>query len=114
MAHGQLDVPAEDLFLAERFPLANAHAVEWPNDRVGQPILFPGALGKIFSRQFLEAIGRAGRRTAALFTFGCGPGADIFKHHGRADDVNFFQSATAVGFNGSIESGRGDAFILGQ
>ena len=70
VAHRQLDVAAHDVRVADGPPLADADAVERADDRVGQPVLLPGALGEVLGRELLEAVGRERRRAAALLALG--------------------------------------------
>ncbi len=65
VAHGQLDVAAQDLDVAERPALADADAVERPHDRVRQLVLLPGALGEVLDGELLEAVGRERRRRSS-------------------------------------------------
>src|SRR5262249_39818606 len=58
MAHRQADVAAQDLLLAQGSALADADAVERPDDRVRQAVLLPRPLGVVFRRQLLKAVGR--------------------------------------------------------
>ena len=56
VAHRQLHVAAHHLVVAQRAPLADAHAVERTDDRVRQAVLLVRALREVLGRQLLEAV----------------------------------------------------------
>src|SRR5260370_19806677 len=66
MAHRELDVAAPDVMVAERAPLADSDAVEWPHDRVGEAVLLVGAAGKELGGELLKSISRSRRRAREL------------------------------------------------
>src|SRR5262249_52667275 len=81
VAHGQPDVAAHDLFFAEGPPFADADAIKGPDDRIGELILLPGALGVVFSGKLLKAVRGAGRRAAPLFAFFGRPALGVLEDH---------------------------------
>ena len=62
MAHRQLYVPRQDLFVAECSRFANADAVERSHDRVRQSVLLVGSLGEVLDGELLKAVRREWRR----------------------------------------------------
>ena len=65
VAQRQLQVARVDLVVAAGPPLADADAVERPDDRVRQSVLLACPLGEILHRQLLEPVGRGRRRRSA-------------------------------------------------
>jgi len=56
VAHRELDVAAHDFDVAESPNLADSHAVEWPDDGVGESMLLPRRVGEVLDGELLEAV----------------------------------------------------------
>jgi hypothetical protein len=56
MAHGELHVSTHDVAVAQRAPLAYAHAVERPDDGVRQFVLLMRTAREVLDSQLLKAV----------------------------------------------------------
>ena len=114
MAHRELDVAAHDVAVAQGAPLADADAVEWPDDRVGEAVLLVGPTGEILDRQLLKPVSRSRRGTAELGAFRGGKDLRRLEDHAAGDDRDPIEPAASARGDGRIERGGADAFVLGQ
>ena len=116
VAHRQLDVAAHDLGVAQRPALADADAVERPQDRVRQLVLLPRALAR--STRWRASGSR--RSSSAAGEVSCAPS-------GRREDrrrfsktielemtMIFLQAPVRGGADGGVEGRGGDPLVLGQ
>ena len=90
MAHGKFHISAGDLLIAESPFFSGSYAVERADDGIGELILFPGSLGKIFTGKFLETVGGKGRRTFVFIPFPAGEGSGTFIDHAGTQNIDFF------------------------
>ena len=114
VAHGQPDVARHDLLVGQGPLLADADAVERPDDGVGQAVLLVGALGEVLRRQLLEAVGRLRRRAAALLPLGGRIDVGALVDHRRRDDGDPLEPGLPVRPDGRVEGGGGDPLVLGE
>ena len=98
-----------------RPPLADAHAVERPQDRVRQPVLLPGALREVLRGQLLEAVrrdrrgrGRAGRPRAS------GRRSPTRRPSTSSRTTIRSSSPAPVRLDRGVEGGGEDPLVLGQ
>ena len=94
--------------------LADAHAVERPDDRVGQPVLVPRGLGEVLHRELLEAVGRQRRRDLALLALVGRPLGGALEHHRGGQVGDLLQPALLVGRDGGVAGRRDDPLVGGQ
>src|SRR5258708_37930775 len=114
MRHGQPNVAAHDLAVAQGPLFTDTDAVERARDRIRKPILLVSALDKELRRQLLKPIGGPGRRTAALRAFRRGKLGGTLKHHAGGKNGDLLKPAFAVRPDRGSEGGSGDPFIFGQ
>ena len=100
--------------VAERPALADADAVERPDDRVRQLVLLPGALGEVLGRELLEAVGRDRRRRRQLGALGRREDRRGLVDHRRRDDDDPLEVPVAMGRDGGVERRGEDPLVLGQ
>ncbi len=114
VAHGQLHVAAEHLDVAERPLLADADAVERPQDRVGQLVLVPCGVREVLDRQLLEAVGRQRRGHLTLLTLERRPGVGRLEHHRGAQVGDLLEPTVAGRGDGGVARRGDDALVGGQ
>ena len=114
VAERQLHVAAHDVRVADRPALADADAVERPDDRVRQLVLLPGALGEVLRGELLEAVGRDRRRRGQLGALGRREDRRGLVDHGAADDDDPLEVPVAMRRDRGIEGGRQDPLVLGE
>ena len=96
----------------ERPTLADAHAVERPQDGVRQLVLLPRALGEVLRRELLEAIRGDGRWAGELGSLGSREYRGGLEHHGRGDDHDALEAPVRMRVDGCTEGRREDALVL--
>ena len=114
VAQRELDIAAHHVGVADRPPLADADAVERPEDRVGQPVLLVSALGEILAGELLEAVRGDRRRARELGALGCGEDAGGLVDHRRAHHDDPLEAPAPVGRDRRVEGRRQDALVLGD
>ena len=79
-----------------------------------KPILFPGSLGEIFTREFLESVSGKRRRTFVLIPLPARKGIGAFKNHTGAEHVDFLQTVVFFRPDRGIECRRDDPLVFRQ
>ncbi len=110
----QLDVAAHDVGVAACPTLADADAVERPDDRERQAVLLLRPGREVFGRELLEPVGRDGWRRRALRTLGGREDRRRLVDHRARHHDDPLEVPVAVGRDGGIERRGQDPLVLGQ
>ena len=113
MAHRELDVPGQDLLVAEGPALADAHAVERAHQRVRKLVLVPRGPGEVLHRQLLEPVRGQRRRYLPLLPLVGGPFVGALEDHRGGQVGDLAQAPVAVRGDGGITR-RGDDPLVGR
>src|SRR6266550_677570 len=114
VTHGELDVAAPHVMVAQRAALADAHAVEGTQDRERQGVLLVRAPGEVFGRELLKAVRRPGRRARHLRALRCGEDRGRLEDHAAGQHGDLPETAVAKRAHRCVEGGSADALVLGQ
>src|SRR5271166_3778817 len=68
--HSELHIAAIDVVIMQGPLLSDADTVEWPDDGVGELVLFPRAFDEILGGKLLKAVGGTRRRATLLRALG--------------------------------------------
>ena len=113
VTHRELDVAGQDLPVAQRAALADAHAVERAHEGEGKLVLIPGGPGEILHRQLLESVRRQRRRNLPLLSFVGRPFVGALEDHRRGQVGNLPQTAVPARGDRGV-AGRGDDPLVGR
>ena len=114
VAHSELDVAAPHVVIAKRAPLADAHAVERPDDREWQGVLLMSPAREEFVGELLKAVCRAGRRAGELGSFGRREDRRALEHHAARNHGDLLQPPAAKRADGGVEGRGGDPLVFRQ
>src|SRR5208283_5111957 len=112
--HGELHIAAIDVVIMQGPLLSDADAVEWPDDGVGELVLFPRALHEVLGGKLLEAVGRTRRRATLFRALGSWILRRALEDHAGRHHRDLLQFVVFVGMEGGVEGGGGDALVFRQ
>ena len=98
--------------VAKSPPLADADAVEGPQDRVRKRVLLVRAAGEVFGRELLEPVCGSRRRAFELGAFGSREDGRRLEDHAARDDRDALQAAEAVRADRGVEGGGDDPLVF--